>query len=285
MRTRLDFSKCVIVFILVVFSFLAIYPFYYVIIGSFSKGADYSSSVWLLPYKPTFASYLSVLKDSSLWVALRNTLLVTIFGTMIALAVTSAVAFAVSMHDLPYKNFIMKYFLFTMFFGGGLVPYFLLIVAIGLYDSFLVYIIPSCFSVYNMIIMSNFFKKIPYEMCESALIDGANYFQIFLYLYLPCSTAVLVTVGLWVGVGYWNSYMTCLLYTKNPQLRTLQYYLIRLIKEKSFSSESMNLMDEMVSSQTITYAAVVLSTVPILCVYPFMQKHFTKGVFLGSVKG
>ena len=154
----------------------------------------------------------------------------------------------------------------------------------GLYDSFLVYIIPSMYSVYNMLILSNFFKGIPEEIHESAIIDGASEIVIWWKIYMPISKPVLATVALWVATGHWNSYFKTMVYTKSQDLITLQYYLVKLIKSTSIDPSIDPAMAETITSQSVSYAALVVATLPILFVYPFLQRFFTKGIALGSLK-
>ena len=173
----------------------------------------------------------------------------------------------------------------TMFFGGGLIPYFMLIKGIGLYNSFLVYIIPSLYSVYNMIVLTNFFRGIDNSMRESAMLDGANEFRIWWSLYMPVSMPALATVGLWLTVGHWNSYMPTLIYKKKDEsMWLLQFYLMKIIKDTNLPDADPSISSE-ISAKTISFAAIVISSLPIFLVYPFVAKYFTKGVMIGAVKG
>ena len=190
-----------------------------------------------------------------------------------------------SHNRLKGKKIFWTINMITMFFGGGLIPYFMLIVNIGLYDSFLVYIVPALYSVYNMIVLTSFFKGIDTSMRESAMMDGANEFRIWWSLYLPVSTPALATVGLWLAVARWNSYMPTLVYTKKDEsMWLLQYYLMRIIKDASLPDADPSISQQ-ISSRTISFAAIVVATIPIFCVYPFVSKYFTKGVMLGAIKG
>lgn len=269
------------------FALIAVYPLVYTVAGSLNDGYDYDAGgVWLFPRVFTFANYQVVFSDSRLWQAFLITILKTVSGTVLALLVTSCVAYAMANPKLKFKPFFQWVNLFTMFFSGGLIPYFLVINMIGLYDTFLVYIIPTAYSVYNMIIIQNFFKGISYELKEAAIIDGANEFRIWLSVYMPLSGAVLATVGLWCIVGHWNNYMSTMLYTQNPALITLQYYLMKIIKEASIDfSEIGSDISMQVTTKTVTYAAIIVATLPILAVYPFLLKFFAGSVMVGSLKG
>jgi putative aldouronate transport system permease protein len=273
--------------LMILFAFITIYPFFFVLIGSLNDGQDYASGgIWLFPHLFTTASYNVVLSDARFWLAVRNTVIRTVIATVVSVLFTSMVAYGMSRPDLKHKNVFYWINLITLFFSGGLIPYFLLIVAIGLYDTFWVYIIPAMYSVYNMIVFSSFFRGIPDSIRESAIIDGANEFTIWFRMYLPLSKPVIATVGLWVAVGHWNSYMATMLYTMDTNLITLQYYLMKLIKEANVSYEgvSWDIRDQ-VTAQTISYAAMIVATIPIISVYPFIQRFFAKGIMIGSLKG
>lgn len=275
------------VIIMALMVFLTVYPIYYVLIGSLNEGGDYGAGgVWLLPRAFTFSNYIVVFGDSQLWVAYRNTILRVVLGTALSLGFTSLVAYAMSQKELPCKKFFRGANLFTMFFGGGLVPFFMLMCLLGFYDSFFIYIIPSMYSVYNMIILSSFFKSISYSMREAAIMDGAGELTIYWKVYMPLSKAALATVGLWVATGYWNNYFDTMLYTRSPNLITLQYYLLRLIRSASSVDSGVGIeIIEKTTSQTITFAAIIVASLPIMCVYPFLQKYFVKGIMIGSLKG
>ena len=273
---------------LAILAFITFYPIWYVLIGSFNDGVDYlKGGVGLFPRVFTMSNYIVVFLDNGIWMSYLVTILRTVLGTVLALLFTTAVAYAMSRPKLKFKSPIYWLSIFTMFFSGGLIPGFLLIKILGLYDSFLVYIIPAMYSVYNMIIAQNFFKTIPDELHEAAEIDGLYEIQIYFKIYLPLSKPMLATLALWIIVGHWNSYYDTMLYTQNKDLQTLQYYLMRMIKNASISTSNPGLSDnvlERISTETVTYAAIIVSILPILVVYPFLQKYFEKGIFLGSLK-
>lgn len=273
--------------ILGIFALMTLYPFIYVLAGSFNDGMDYAGGgVWLFPRKITLANYTVVMKDLAFWKSFSNTLLITLIGTVSALIITSAVAYAMSRKELRYHKFFQWFNLFAMFFSGGLIPYFLIINTLGLYDKFLVYIIPSVYSVYNMIVIQSFFKSISEELHEAAVIDGAGELRIWSTIYIPLSKPVLATVALWLATGFWNSYFSTMVYTRGGDLATLQYHLMKMIKQAKVDTGGMDpSLLEQTTSQTISFAAIIIATLPIICVYPFIQKHFAKGVMVGSLKG
>ncbi|MBR4419891.1 MAG: carbohydrate ABC transporter permease [Clostridia bacterium] len=283
---KVSLFKIILYSLMAIFALITLYPFWYVLIGSFNEGVDYmNGGIWIWPREVTLYNYIVALDDERLLIGFKNTALRTVFNTFISLSFTSLVAYAMSNKNLKLKGFFYKANLFTMFFGGGLIPTFMIIVKLGFYNSFLVYIIPSMYSVYNMIVLSSFFREIPEELRESAFLDGAGEWTIFTKIYLPLSKPVLATVGLWLIVGNWNSYQATLIYTSDSGLMTLQYYLMLLIKQSSSVEIDDPLLLEKVNSTTLTYASIVIATIPVLIVYPFLSKYFSKGIMLGAVKG
>lgn len=272
------------------FILMCIYPMIYVLAGSFNNGADYTGGgVYLFPRVFTLDNYSIVFRDSRLWTGYIVTLARTVIGIVTSILFTAIVAYAMSRKELPLKSVFYWLNIVTMFFGGGLIPYFLIIVQLNLYNSFLVYIIPGLYSVYNMIVISSFFKSIPEDLHESAIIDGASETRILFIIFMPLSKPVLATIALWVGVSHWNSFFDCMIYTRSPSLQTLQYFLIKVVKESSMPDfGSMNLPESVIenlSPKTISLAAIVVSVIPVLCVYPFIHKAFDSGVMIGSLKG
>lgn len=273
------------------FILLCVYPFWYVLIGSFSDGMDYMrGGVYLLPRKWSLQNYYVTLVDSRLYIGFRVTIARTFVCTITHILFTSMVAYGMSRRDLPFRTAIYWFNMFTMFFGGGLIPFYILLKQLKLINTFWVYVIPGLYSVYNMIICSNYFHSIPEEIHESALIDGAGEFKIFYKLYLPLSTPVLATIALWVGVGHWNAFFDSMVYTTDRNLQTLQVFLYKMIKASEFvSTADMGglpaAMQQNVTATTVRYATIIVSTIPILCIYPFLQRFLTKGIMLGSLKG
>ena len=282
--TSFSLSGAVIIFILVLIALITLYPFVYTLAGSFNDGTDFEKGgVWLFPRVFTLDNYTAVFSDYRLWIGLGNTVLRTVVGTTAALIVTSCVAYAMSQRELPCKRFFRVFNVITMFFSGGIVPFFLVVNILGLYDNFLVYILPSLYSVYNMIVISTFFRGIGQGVREAAILDGASEMRIWWSVFMPMSTPVLATVGLWIAVMHWNSYLPTLLYTsKDESMWTLQYYLMRIIKDAALPEG--DAVNENVTAQTISFAAMVIAMIPIVCVYPFLQKYFAKGAALGSLK-
>ncbi len=269
-----------------IFCVLCIYPIIYVVVGSFNQGADYSKGgVYLLPRLFTFENYKIVLTDADLYHSYLVTIGRTVIGTVSALVFTSLVAYAMSRENLKGKNFFYWANIITMFFGGGLVPFFLIIQAVQLFDTFWVYIIPGIYSVYNMIVISSFFKGISNELHEAAQVDGASEFRIWWQIYMPLSKPVLATVALWLAVGHWNSYFDTMIYTNDKNLETLQYFLLKAISTSSMTEGLPDTMMQRVSPMTISLAAIVISIIPVLFFFPFVRKNFQSGIMIGSLKG
>lgn len=266
---------------------VTLYPVWYVLIGSLNDGVDYlKGGVGLFPRVFTLANYKVVFLDNGIWHAYLITFLRTVVGTACALLFTSAVGYAMSRKNLKFRQPIYWFSIFTMFFSGGLIPGFLVIKVLGLYNTFWVYIIPSLYSVYNMIIVQNFFSTIPEELHDAALIDGMRELRIYFFIYMPLAKPVLATLALWIIVGHWNSYFDTMVYTSDPNLQTLQYYLMRMIQTANISTNNPALGDvlDRITPETVTFSAIMVSILPILVVYPFLQKYFVKGIFLGSLK-
>ena len=278
------------VIIMVLFMVCCIYPIVYVVAGSFNVGSDYSTGgVWLLPREFTFENYEIVLADPELWSAYLITISRTVFGTVAALLFTSIVAYAMSRRELPFKSFFHWANIITMFFGGGLVPTFLVMRMLGLLNSYFVYILPGLYSVYNMIIICNFFRGIPEELHEAAVMDGASETRIFSTIYLPLSKPVIATVALWVGIGHWNSFFDCMIYITDVRtldsLQTLQYYLLQVINSSTLTEGMPAEQMERISSKTISMAAILVAIVPLFFAFPLIKRNFNSGIMIGSLKG
>ena len=274
---------------MIIFAIMSVYPLIYVLAGSFNEGADYiTGGIYLFPRKFSLENYQVVLNDIRLWKAYGITIARTILGTVSGIIFTAIVAFAMSRKSLIGRNWIYRFFIFTMFFGGGLIPYFWVINLLGLFDNFLVYIIPALFSVYNMLVFVNFFKTIPEEIHESAVMDGASEFKIFFKIILPLSGPVISTIGLWIAVGHWNSFFDTMIYTSNNNLWTLQYYLMKVVNESSMPAAGIALPYELlekIAPETVSLAAIIISVIPVFVLYPLILRTLTKGVVIGSLKG
>ncbi len=277
----------VILFILMaLLCVMCLYPIVYVLAGSFNQGADYTKGgVYFLPRVFTFENYRVVLSDKQMWWSYFVTIGRTVIGSATALVFTAAVAYAMSRPNLKFKPFFYWVNIFTMFFSGGLIPYFLIIKTFGLFDNFLVYIIPSMYSVYNMIVLQSGFKSIDGEIHDAAVVDGAGELRIWWQIYMPLSKPILATIVLWLAVGHWNSYFDTMIYTNSENLQTLQYFLLKAIQTSSMTEGMPPELMERLSAKTISLAAIIISIIPVLCFFPLVRKNFASGIMIGSLKG
>ncbi|WP_158299441.1 carbohydrate ABC transporter permease [Paenibacillus antri] len=286
---RVDlFTICNYTF-LTLFCLLTVYPLFFVLIGSLNDGNDYMrGGVYFFPRDFSLANYNVVLQDERLYTGFKVSIGRTVLGTLTSVFFTAMVSYAMSRNNLIGRTPYYWVHLFTLFFGGGLIPYFLVLKSLALINTFWVYIIPGLFSVFNMIILNAFFREIPEEIHESATVDGAGEFRIFLLLFIPLSAPVLATVALWNAVHHWNSFFDAMIFTTKPHLMPLQLFLMKMIREADVISNSQFVppqVQRQISVQTIRMAAIVVSTVPILLVYPFLQRFFVTGFMVGSLKG
>ena len=271
---------------------IIIYPLVYVLSASFSDPVSVASGDMILwPVNVTLENYAEVFKNQSIITGYRNSLIILVSGTALNLVMTVLAAFPMSRRDLWGRNVMMKLMTFTMFFSGGLIPTYLLITrTLGLMNSWLALILPGAISVYNMIIMRTYFQtSIPYELQEAADIDGWSPFGVLIRIILPLSGPILAVIGLYYGVGHWNSYFSALLYINREELQPLQLYLRRVLTLNSnqslLSTGSDEAARQAMRAETIKYAVIVVSSVPMLVIYPFVQKFFVKGVMIGAIKG
>ena len=273
---------------------IVLYPLINVLSCSFSDPLEVGAGhVILLPKGLNILGYKRVFQDPSIMTGYANSLFYTVVGTVINLLVTVPAGYALSRSDLPGRSVIMGYFMFTMYFSGGMIPSFLLVRNLGLYDTRAVLLILGAFSTYNCIICRTFFASIPKELEEAASIDGCAPIRCFIQIILPISQALLGVMVLYFAVGHWNSYFNAMMYTYRDALKPLQVILRRILVEAQMSaqmSENMGGAEDYADEQyqlaaLIRYAVIVVSSVPVLILYPFLQKYFDQGVMIGSVKG
>ena len=277
------------VIVLGILGFISLYPFIYIASISLSGIAEASKiGFHLYPENITFQSYKMVLESEMFYRQYFNTILRTVLGTALAVLVTSLYAYPLSRGAMPNKKFFINFALFTMLFGGGAIPTYLNMRNLGLIDNFLVLILPGAISAYNFIIMKSFFEGIPNSLVESAQVDGANQFVILFRIVYPISLPVLCTVGLWVAVANWNAWYDAMIYINTEDKQVIQNLLRKLIMETNSEFVDRGIVNTDVlnySTETIKAATTMTIIIPILCVYPFIQKYFVKGVTLGAVKG
>lgn len=279
--------------VMVLLAFIMIYPLWYCVAGSLNEGMDYlRGGVFLWPRKWTLANYKAVFLDSAILNAFWVTIWKCLVGTVTSVLCTAMVAYAITRPKLRLKKLYIPFIMLTMFFSGGLIPYFILIVDLGLYDSFWVYVIPTMFSAYNMIIIQSFMRELPSELIESAKLDGASEYRIFFQMILPLSKPVLATIALFTVVTHWNSYFDSMMYTSSQELQTIQLFLKKVITDPSVSrglgsAATIAIPDQAatLTPQVVKLATMVVTALPVVCIYPFLQRYFVKGVTVGAVKG
>lgn len=270
---------------------VVLYPLYFVVIASISNpDLVGNGEVLFLPKDITFEAYKYILKDKRIWMGYYNTVRYTLFGTLFALLLTIPAGYALSRKDFIGREIIMKLMVFTMYFGGGLIPTYLVIKNLGLIDTSSVLIVLGSFSVFNLIITRTFFMStIPLELQEAAEIDGCSISRFFFSIVLPLSKSIVAIMFLYYAVGHWNSFFTGMMYVKSPHLYPLQVILRDiLISGQNLLTEGADMeyvLEMQRISRTIKYGVIIVSTLPVLVMYPFVQKHFVKGVMIGSVKG
>ena len=290
-RGEVTFDVFLYIFMFLIL-FITVYPFWYIFAVSFNDGRDaMRGGIYFWPRMFTLDNYRAVFQNDRLLRAFRVSIARTIIGTGVSVFFTAMVAYAMSRSELIFRKFYMMVGIITMFFGGGLIPYFLVIRGLGLVNSFWVYIFPAMFSFWNMIIIMTFFRQLPQELRESADIDGAGDLRIFLTIILPLSTSVLAVIALFNGVFHWNDFFVAHIFINNQNLMPIQTVLFRIVAgaEAQTMLAQLELPDVVtqrrVTTQSIQLATMVVTTVPIICVYPFLQRYFVKGMLIGSVKG
>ena len=277
--------------ILILFTVVVLYPLIYVVSSSFSSGAAVSTGrVILLPVEPTLEGYRTVFAHKHIGSAYFNTVFYTVVGTMINLAVTLTGAYPLSRRDFPMRRGFSLLFLFTMFFGGGLIPTYILMTQLHFVNTRWAMLIPGALSVYNMILVRTYFvSSIPQELLEASMIDGCSDANYFFRIMLPLSKPIIAVVTLYYAVGHWNSYFSAMIYLNDVELYPLQLILRQILVANQISLDDLVDVEMMQAKQGLAdilkFALIVVSTAPILCVYPFIQRYFIKGVMIGSVKG
>ena len=268
---------------------LVLYPIVYVVSASLSSPeAVTRGEVWLLPVDFSLKGYTAVLKYKDVWIGYRNTIFYTVAGTLLNIGMTMVCAYPLSRKRLHGKGPIMFLFTFTMLFGGGMIPNYILMRNLKIMNTVWVMLLPGCMSVYNMIVARTYIQSnIPDELLEASKMDGCGDTRFFFQIVLPLSKAVVAVLTLWYAVGHWNSYFNAFLYLSDKELFPLQLFLKNVLVQNDFATmidpELAEQMTEM--RNLIKYALIVVSTAPLFAFYPFVQKYFVKGVMIGSVKG
>ena len=282
---------CIVFIFLTLFFLIVLYPCIYVVSASFSSGgAIQSGRVILLPVGVNIEGYRTVFNTRNVWIGFRNSIFYTVTSTFLAIAVTMTTAYCLSRNDLPGRKWIILYFTFTMFFGGGLIPTYLLIRNLRLLNTPWVLIVTGLLGVYSMIVAKTFIQNsIPGEMLDAAKIDGCSDAYYYVRIVLPLSTPIIAVLALWFGVGNWNAYFSPMIYLSNRNLFPLTIFLreilmVSQIDPSTVSDPELQMrLADMVAG--IKYSLIIVSMVPVLMIYPFAQKYFVKGIMIGAIKG
>ncbi|MEF2246733.1 carbohydrate ABC transporter permease [Paenibacillus sp. IITD108] len=282
-RKKISLFDGINLLLLLLFAAITFYPLWHEVSVSLSSIAGTArGGFFLWPRGFTWQSYHTVLSSSYIWTAYLNSALITIGGTFLGTLLTACVSYPLVIRGLPARKFITLAILFTMLFSGGMIPTYLLVKSLGMINTLWAVFIPTLISAYNVLIMRSFFDTLPHELEESAMIDGANPIVIFFRIILPLSTPVLATISLWEAVGLWNNFFHSLIYLNDKSLYTLPLLLRDIINGQQTAMETGEFT--VTSTDAVIAATVVVTMIPMLCVYPFLQKYFTKGVMIGAVK-
>jgi putative aldouronate transport system permease protein len=282
------FVDIIIHFILVLFALVTFLPFYNIVVGSLASARENALHPFLLwPREPTLDTYRYLLSSATMPRAMLVSIYITIVGTGVNVFMTTLMAWPLAHRHLKWRSTLMFMITFTMIFSGGMIPSYFIVRATGLLNSYAALIIPSAIGTFNLILMKNFFQEIPASLEESAKLDGCNDLTILARIVIPLSLPSIATFTLFYAVGHWNSFMAFILYIADPKKWNLQVMLrqIVMLSQGGVGDVEMVREDFIIPPQGVKMAAIVFSTFPILCVYPFLQKYFTKGVMVGSIKG
>ncbi|MBW4085776.1 carbohydrate ABC transporter permease [Paenibacillus sp. S150] len=273
--------------LLALITLITVLPFVHVVAGSFTTSAELAANKFVLfPKVWSFEAYKFIFSTNTIIKSMGVSIGVTLFGTLFSMLITSLMAYGLSRRDLDGRSVFNFLVVFTMLFHGGMIPTFLVVKELGLIDTYAALILPSAISAFNMIILKNFFQNIPEGLEESAKIDGCNDFGILFRIVLPLSLPAIATISLFYAVTYWNTYMSAILYLDDSAKWPIQVLLRQIVVLASGMDYSATLdATNPPPDQTIKMAVIVVATLPILMVYPFLQKHFAKGAMLGSMKG
>lgn len=268
------------------------YPFWNILVISLNDATDtMRGNLYFWPRVPTIESYLTIFRNPEIWSAIKITVLRTVVGTAASIFFITLLAYPLSKRNLLGWKYFSFFFVFTMYFGGGLIPTYMIIKSLGLIDSFWVYIFPGLIGVFLMILVRTFMEQIPGEIEESSKMDGANDLQTFFRIIMPLCVPVLATIGLFLAIGHWNSWYDSYVYTYKPELKTLQAVLVKILNQfqtAGMMSDAQQLAQGSkripVSSESIRMAVTMVATLPIIMVYPFVQRYFVKGIMMGAIK-
>ena len=284
--TVLMYAACILI------AFITLYPMYYVLILSLSA-PEFASTmrVYTIPKGFDLSAYEVLIKDMKMWRAYANTVLYVVPTTVLMIFTSSVVAYGLNYKKLIGRKFLTMFLLIPMYFSGGIIPSFLLMVRLGLYDTPFSQIIPACFSIWNIILVKAYFRSIPESLSEAAKIDGAGLLQIFTRVVIPLGKPIFAVIAVYTIVGVWNSWFNAMLYLPHTEWQPLQMYLRRVLIEATQSLKQVmdaatawEMAMRQLSNAQLKYAMIIFTSLPVLCTYPFFQKYFVKGMVLGSLK-
>lgn len=270
---------------------VVLYPLYFVVIASFSSPeAVYAGDVWLLPRDVTVEGYERIIADRYIWSGYRNSVIYTVLGTAVNLALTIPAAYALSRRDFVGRNLITILMAFTMFFEGGLIPRYLVVRGLGMIDTIWAMILPNAVMVWNVVVTRTFFQStLPNELYEAAVMDGCSNTRYFVSVVLPLSTAVIAVMCLFYGVFHWNSFFDALMFLRDrdrmPLQMILRDILISAQVEAAMAEDADSVIEQQRIADLVKYGVIIVASVPVLVLYPFLQRYFNKGVLVGSIKG
>lgn len=279
---------------LLIMVFATLYPVYFVVVASFSDPIYVNNGTFLIfPKGFTLKGYIEVFKDERIWTGYINTIIYTVGGTVLGTLVTLLAGYALSRKDLPGRSIIMKLLVFTMYFSGGMIPFYLVVKGMGLVDTRISMVILGSLSVYNIIVVRSFMSSnIPDDLFDAATIDGCGNGRFFAQIVVPLSKAVIAVIVLYIAVSKWNSYFNAMLFLTDSDKYPLQVFLRQILLAGEAMVNNTETMQDMAAAaelrnmaMVVKYSVIVVATAPIICVYPFIQKYFVKGVMIGSVKG
>ena len=289
-RSQKVFQAFNVIFLALI-GFVTLYPFWYVLVASFNVGSDFlRGGVFFWPRLFTLENYQRAFRDPRIFDSLLISITRTAWGLGLGLVFTALVSYACTVKTMPGRTFFTFFFYFTTIFGGGMIPYYILLRDLGLTKSFWLYVIPNVFSFFNFLLMRTYFSTIPIELRESAEIDGAGHIRVLFQIYVPLAAPIIATLALFIGVGHWNDWFTGAYYQSRTALFPAATLLQKLLREASPSSMKEGeetVLDTMrtFTPQSLQMAFVMILTMPIVVVYPFLQKYYVKGVMIGAVKG
>lgn len=290
MKQKIGVFDWVNTIVLVLIAFVCAYPFYYLIIYSLSNSIEVArNDIWFLPVGFTIENYKVLFRNKDIWQAMFISASRAVLGTMVTLLCSSFLAFLLSQKDLIGRKFFYKMTVITMYLHAGIIPYFIVMKNYGLKNNYLLYIIPGAISAYFVILIKNYIESLPQELSEAAIVDGATYPQLYAKIIMPVCKPVLAAVGVFSAVSQWNSWQDNFYLVRERSLKTLQLYLVEmlqtvdttLITDINMALEKMN----QTSSLSVKACIAVITMLPVMIVYPLLQKYFVKGIMLGSVKG